>query len=105
MDSQVTSSFRFRLQLLDVAALVIGYGLAAVLFTRDTGRADRVAARIVAGTVWVNCYFVRDLAAPFGGARKSGIGREGGIWSFDFFCDVKNVAVKRGSLGGAPTDG
>jgi 5-carboxymethyl-2-hydroxymuconic-semialdehyde dehydrogenase len=81
------------------------YGLAAVLFTRDTGRADRVAARIVAGTVWVNCYFVRDLAAPFGGARKSGIGREGGIWSFDFFCDVKNVAVKRGSLGGAPTDG
>jgi len=41
---------------------------------------------------------VRDLEAPFGGARKSGIGREGGRWSFDFFCDVKNVAIKRGSL-------
>ena len=46
----------------------------------------------------MNCYFVRDLAAPFGGARESGIGREGGNWSFDFFCDVKNVAIKRESL-------
>jgi len=74
------------------------YGLAAVLFTRDRARAERTAARIVAGTVWVNCYFVRDLAAPFGGARMSGIGREGGIWSFDFFCDVKNVAMRHGSF-------
>ena len=45
----------------------------------------------------MNCFFIRELAAPFGGARKSGIGREGGTWSFDFFCDVKNVAV-RGSV-------
>jgi len=74
------------------------YGLSAVVYTRDALRAERVAAGIVAGTVWVNCYFVRDLEAPFGGARKSGIGREGGRWSFDFFCDVKNVAIKRGSL-------
>ena len=74
------------------------YGLAAVVYTRDASRAERVAAGIIAGTVWVNCYFVRDLEAPFGGARKSGIGREGGTWSFDFFCDVKNVAIKRGSL-------
>ncbi|MFI5308642.1 MAG: aldehyde dehydrogenase [Polyangiales bacterium] len=75
-----------------------GYGLAAMLYTRDTARAERVAAAVVAGTVWVNCYFVRDLGAPFGGARNSGVGREGGVHSFDFFCDVKNVAVKRGSF-------
>jgi acyl-CoA reductase-like NAD-dependent aldehyde dehydrogenase len=74
------------------------YGLAAVVFTRDRARAERVAAGIVAGTVWVNCYFVRDLEAPFGGARSSGVGREGGVWSFDFFCDVKNVAMRRGSF-------
>jgi 5-carboxymethyl-2-hydroxymuconic-semialdehyde dehydrogenase len=74
------------------------YGLAAVVYTRSAERAERVARRIVAGTVWVNCHFVRDLEAPFGGARKSGIGREGGAWSFDFFCDVKNVATKRGTF-------
>ncbi len=75
------------------------FGLAAVVFTRDERRAHRLAARLVAGTVWVNCYFVRDLAAPFGGARDSGIGREGGTWSFDFFSDVKNVAIRKGSFG------
>jgi 5-carboxymethyl-2-hydroxymuconic-semialdehyde dehydrogenase len=76
------------------------YGLAAMVFTGDADRADRVAAELVAGTVWVNCFFVRDLDAPFGGARTSGVGREGGNWSFDFYCDVKNVAVRRGSFGG-----
>jgi aminomuconate-semialdehyde/2-hydroxymuconate-6-semialdehyde dehydrogenase len=81
------------------------YGLAAVVFTRDAARADRVASALVAGTVWVNCYFVRDLEAPFGGTRRSGIGREGGRWSFDFFCDVKNVAIKRGSFTGSTADG
>ena len=75
------------------------YGLAAMVYTGDPARAERVAAGVVAGTVWVNCYFVRDLAAPFGGARISGIGREGGRWSFDFFCDVKNVAIRRGGFG------
>jgi aminomuconate-semialdehyde/2-hydroxymuconate-6-semialdehyde dehydrogenase len=67
------------------------YGLAAMVFTGDLDRAERVAARLVAGTVWVNCFFVRDLRAPFGGARQSGIGREGGTWSFDFYGDVKNT--------------
>src|SRR5215467_13685704 len=67
------------------------YGLAATLFTGDRGRASRVSARLVAGTVWVNCFFVRDLRAPFGGAGQSGIGREGGTWSFDFYSDVKNT--------------
>jgi 5-carboxymethyl-2-hydroxymuconic-semialdehyde dehydrogenase len=67
------------------------YGLAAIVYTGDRVRADRVASRIVAGTVWVNCFFVRDLRAPFGGARSSGVGREGGVYSFDFYSDVKNV--------------
>jgi len=66
------------------------YGLAATLVTGDRARAERVAARLRAGTVWVNCFFVRDLSAPFGGSGRSGIGREGGTWSFDFYCDVKN---------------
>ena len=73
------------------------YGLAATLVTGDPDRAERVAARLDAGTVWVNCFFVRDLAAPFGGNGHSGIGREGGTWSFDFYCDVKNsVFAPRG---------
>jgi acyl-CoA reductase-like NAD-dependent aldehyde dehydrogenase len=74
------------------------YGLAATLFTRDQQKASRVANELVAGTVWVNCFFVRDLAAPFGGARHSGIGREGGHWSFDFYCDVKNVVHRKGTF-------
>jgi 5-carboxymethyl-2-hydroxymuconic-semialdehyde dehydrogenase len=69
------------------------YGLAAILYTGDRARAERVSARLVAGTVWVNCFFVRDLNAPFGGARRSGIGREGGVRSFDFYADVKNVCT------------
>ena len=67
------------------------YGLAATLFTGSHHRAERVSARLRAGTVWVNCFFVRDLRAPFGGAGLSGIGREGGTWSFDFYADVKNT--------------
>jgi acyl-CoA reductase-like NAD-dependent aldehyde dehydrogenase len=69
------------------------FGLAAMVFTGDMQRAERVSAQLVAGTVWVNCFFVRDLRAPFGGSRLSGIGREGGTWSFDFFCDVKNTVL------------
>ncbi|WP_206506798.1 aldehyde dehydrogenase [Streptomyces chrestomyceticus] len=73
------------------------YGLAATLATGDRERAARVGARLVAGTVWINCFFVRDLAAPFGGSRASGMGREGGDWSFDFYCDLKNtVTAPRG---------
>jgi aminomuconate-semialdehyde/2-hydroxymuconate-6-semialdehyde dehydrogenase len=66
------------------------FGLAATLATGDRDRAERVSAALNAGTVWVNCFFVRDLGAPFGGNGKSGIGREGGIWSFDFYTDIKN---------------
>jgi aminomuconate-semialdehyde/2-hydroxymuconate-6-semialdehyde dehydrogenase len=76
------------------------YGLAAILYTGDRERADRVASRLVAGTVWVNCFFVRDLRAPFGGARSSGVGREGGVYSFDFYADVKNVCAAPWGSGG-----
>jgi 5-carboxymethyl-2-hydroxymuconic-semialdehyde dehydrogenase len=65
--------------------------VAATMFTGSEDRAERVSGRLRAGTVWVNCFFVRDLRAPFGGAGQSGIGREGGTWSFDFYADVKNT--------------
>ena len=67
------------------------FGLAATLVTGDLDRAERVSDRLSAGTAWVNCFFVRDLGAPFGGNGKSGIGREGGVWSFDFYTDIKNT--------------
>ncbi len=67
------------------------FGLAATMVTGDEDRAERVSARLRAGTVWVNCFFVRDLGAPFGGSGQSGIGREGGTHSFDFYCDIKNT--------------
>ncbi|HWE07881.1 MAG TPA: aldehyde dehydrogenase [Solirubrobacteraceae bacterium] len=70
------------------------YGLAATVYTGSESRAERVGAAVVAGTVWVNCFYVRDLETPFGGARESGIGREGGRHSFDFYCDVKTVCER-----------
>jgi acyl-CoA reductase-like NAD-dependent aldehyde dehydrogenase len=70
------------------------YGLAATIYTGSAERADRLAAAISAGTVWVNCFYVRDLETPFGGTRDSGIGREGGHHSFDFYCDVKTVCER-----------
>ncbi|HEX9446791.1 MAG TPA: aldehyde dehydrogenase family protein, partial [Dongiaceae bacterium] len=66
------------------------YGLAAVVMTGDEQRAERVTSQVSAGLVWNNCFFVRDLRQAFGGNGKSGIGREGGTWSFDFYCDIKN---------------
>ena len=71
------------------------YGLAATVFTQDEERAERLGRRLVAGTTWINCFYVRDLSAPFGGAKHSGIGREGGEWSFDFYADVKTVVTRR----------
>ncbi len=67
------------------------FGLAAVVVSGNRSHAERITAELVAGTIWVNCFFVRDLRAPFGGSKKSGIGREGGTWSFDFYADVKNT--------------
>ncbi|MFF3585452.1 aldehyde dehydrogenase [Streptomyces mirabilis] len=70
------------------------YGLNAMLFTENLHRAHRVAAALRAGTVWVNCFFVRDLRAPFGGAGDSGIGREGGNFSREFFTEPKAVVMQ-----------
>ncbi len=69
------------------------FGLAAVIVSGNRDHAKRIASEVVAGTIWINCFFVRDLKAPFGGSKKSGIGREGGNWSFDFYADVKNTVI------------
>ena len=69
------------------------FGLAAVVVSGDRVHADKITKQLVAGTIWVNCFFVRDLKAPFGGSKNSGIGRDGGTWSFDFYADVKNTVI------------
>ncbi|HEV8661369.1 MAG TPA: aldehyde dehydrogenase [Thermoanaerobaculia bacterium] len=70
------------------------YGLSSTLWTRDLQRAHRVAAAIDSGTVWINCWLLRDLRVPFGGMKESGVGREGGFESLNFFTEAKNVCVK-----------
>ena len=69
------------------------FGLAAIVVSGKREHAEKITQNLVAGTIWVNCFFVRDLKAPFGGSKKSGIGRDGGTWSFDFYADVKNTVV------------
>jgi aminomuconate-semialdehyde/2-hydroxymuconate-6-semialdehyde dehydrogenase len=70
------------------------YGLAASVFTQNINRAHRVAAQMEVGLVWVNSWFLRDLRTPFGGAKQSGIGREGGVHSLEFYTELKNVCIK-----------
>ena len=75
----------------------IQYGLSSYVWTENLGRAHRVAASIEAGMCFVNSQNVRDLRQPFGGTKASGTGREGGTWSYEVFCEPKNVAVSLGS--------
>ncbi len=75
----------------------IPYGLSSYLWTENIGRAHRVAAAVEAGMCFVNSQNVRDLRQPFGGTKASGTGREGGTWSYEVFCEPKNVAVSLGS--------
>lgn len=70
------------------------YGLAASLWTASLPRAHRVAERLQAGTVWINCWMLRDLRVPFGGTKASGVGREGGEEAIRFFTEPKNVCVR-----------
>jgi aminomuconate-semialdehyde/2-hydroxymuconate-6-semialdehyde dehydrogenase len=70
------------------------YGLNAMLFTENLSRAHRVASRLRAGTVWVNCFFIRDLRTPFGGVGDSGVGREGGNFSREFFTEPKAIVMQ-----------
>ena len=70
------------------------YGLAAAIWTENLSRAHRVAAQMEVGIVWVNSWFLRDLRTPFGGSKASGIGREGGVHSLEFYTELSNVCVK-----------
>ena len=70
------------------------YGLSASIFTENISKAHRVAANIDAGIVWINTWLLRDLRIPFGGMKQSGVGREGGFKSLQFFTESKNVCVK-----------
>lgn len=74
------------------------YGLSGIVYTGSEERAHRVGSAIRAGTVWVNTFLVRDLTAPFGGCRISGIGREGGDYALDFHSDIKTLQISRGTV-------
>jgi aminomuconate-semialdehyde/2-hydroxymuconate-6-semialdehyde dehydrogenase len=70
------------------------YGLSTTIWTNDLSRAHRVAAAVEVGITWVNSWFLRDLRTAFGGAKQSGIGREGGVHSLEFYTETRNVCVK-----------
>lgn len=70
------------------------YGLAGVVWTNDLRRAQRVTSGINSGLLWINCWYYRDLRTPFGGSKASGIGREGGRHSFEFYSEAKTITMK-----------
>ncbi|NNF02325.1 MAG: aldehyde dehydrogenase family protein, partial [Bacteroidia bacterium] len=69
------------------------YGLSSTVWTQDLTKAHRVAAKLDAGIVWINCWLLRDLRTPFGGVKNSGVGREGGMEALKFFTEEKNVCI------------
>ena len=73
----------------------VDYGLSSSVWTQNLNRAHRVAEKIHTGTVWVNCWLVRDLRVPFGGMKQSGVGREGGDEALRFFTEAKNVCIAK----------
>ncbi len=95
----VTTPFETEEQVIELANGT-EYGLAAMIWTENLSRAHRVAAALDTGVVWVNSFFVRDLRAPFGGTRRSGVGREGGTFSRDFFTEPKAITIKIDGLDG-----
>lgn len=70
------------------------YGLSSTVWTSDINRANRMCENLQSGIVWINCWLVRDLRTPFGGMKKSGVGREGGFYALNFFTESTNVCVK-----------
>ena len=76
------------------------YGLSAIIYTQSKERAIRLGTSLRAGTIWVNCFLVRDLTAPFGGTGISGIGREGGDYALDFYSDLKTLQIKEATTHG-----
>ena len=70
------------------------YGLAAAIWTKDINKAHLISAKLNVGVVWVNSWYLRDLRTPFGGMKLSGIGREGGQHSLDFYSELTNVCIK-----------
>ncbi|MEX0796818.1 MAG: aldehyde dehydrogenase [Acidimicrobiia bacterium] len=90
-------TFRDEAEAIDLANST-RYGLSAIVYTGSAERAERVGRGIRAGTVWVNTFLVRDLTAPFGGCRLSGIGREGGDYALDFHSDLKTLQISEGSV-------
>jgi aminomuconate-semialdehyde/2-hydroxymuconate-6-semialdehyde dehydrogenase len=70
------------------------YGLSTTIWTQNLGRAHRMADGVEVGITWVNSWFLRDLRTPFGGSKQSGIGREGGVHSLEFYTELRNVCIK-----------
>lgn len=70
------------------------YGLSATIWTQDISKANRIAAKVQAGIIWINCWLLRDLRTPFGGVKNSGVGREGGWEALRFFTEAKNVCIE-----------
>lgn len=90
----VVIPFKNEQEAIDIANDSI-YGLAGVVWTNDLRKAQRVTASIESGLLWVNCWYIRDLRTPFGGSKASGIGREGGKYSFDFYSEIKTITMKK----------